>query len=215
MKNDACANETPGLSLNSQQPLTTAFSVLSPNCAAAESIAPVRFGFALRSALAHNTLKRYVGVGGRCDMADDEQKLFSLTEAERLRVQLEPVLIEAMESRRKMAEVEEQLRDIAERISRSGGMLVNYEKTAKIRLEFNRLQQSVQSALDRIHETGCVVKDLNVGLLDFPARIDGDEVYLCWKLGEDRIRFYHRQDEGFAGRKPIDPRDAGYSNPVQ
>ena len=148
-------------------------------------------------------------------MADDEQKIFSLTEAERLRVQLEPVLIEAMESRRKMEEVEEQLRDIAERISRSGGMLIHYEKVAKIRVEFNRLQQSVQSALDRIQETGCVVKDLNVGLLDFPARIDGDEVYLCWKLGEDRIRFYHRQDEGFAGRKPIDPRDAGYSNPVQ
>jgi hypothetical protein len=40
-------------------------------------------------------------------------------------------------------------------------------------------------------------------------------VHLCWKLGEDRIRFYHRQDEGFTGRKPIDPRDAGYSNPVQ
>ena len=94
-------------------------------------------------------------------------------------------------------------------------MLINYEKTGKIRLEFNRLQQSVQSALDRIQETGCVVKDLNVGLLDFPARINGDEVYLCWKLGEDRIRFYHRQDEGFSGRKPIDPRDAGYSNPVQ
>ena len=50
-------------------------------------------------------------------MADDEQKIFSLTEAERLRAQLEPVLIEAMESRRKMEEVEEQLRDIAERIS--------------------------------------------------------------------------------------------------
>ena len=148
-------------------------------------------------------------------MADDEQKIFSLTEAERLRVQLEPILIEAMESRRKMAEVEEQLREIAEQISRAGGMLINYEKVAKIRLEFNRLQQSVQSALDRIQETGCVVKDLNVGLLDFPARIDGDEVYLCWKLGEDRIRFYHRQDEGFAGRKPIDPRDAGYSNPIQ
>ena len=148
-------------------------------------------------------------------MADDEQKIFSLTEAERLRVQLEPVLIEAMESRRKMEDVEEQLRDIAERISRSGGMLIHYEKVAKIRLAFNHLQQTVQSALDRIQETGCVVKDLNVGLLDFPARIDGDEVYLCWKLGEDRIRFYHRQDEGFAGRKPIDPRDAGYSNPVQ
>jgi hypothetical protein len=40
-------------------------------------------------------------------------------------------------------------------------------------------------------------------------------VYLCWRLGEDRIRFYHGQDEGFSARKPIDPRDAGYSSPVQ
>ena len=148
-------------------------------------------------------------------MADEEQKIFSLTEAERLRVQLEPILIEAMEARRKMADVEEQLREIAERISRAGGMLINYEKVGKVRLEFNHLHQSVQSALDRIQETGCVVKDLNMGLLDFPARIDGDEVYLCWKLGEDRIRFYHRQDEGFSGRKPIDPRDADYRNPIQ
>lgn len=61
-------------------------------------------------------------------MADEEQKIFSLTEAERLRVQLEPILIEAMESRRKMAEVEDQLRDIAERISRAGGMLVRITK---------------------------------------------------------------------------------------
>jgi len=59
------------------------------------------------------------------------------------------------------------------------------------------------------------VKDLDVGLLDFPARIDDQDVYLCWKLGEDRIRFYHRHDEGFSGRKPIDPRDRGHNNPIQ
>ena len=52
--------------------------------------------------------------------------------------------------------------------------------------------------MERIHSTGCVVKDLDVGLLDFPARMDNQNVYLCWRLGEDRIRFYHRQDEGFA-----------------
>jgi hypothetical protein len=52
-------------------------------------------------------------------------------------------------------------------------------------------------------------------LLDFPAIIDNQDVYLCWKLGEDRIRFYHRQDEGFAGRKPLDPRDLGSSDIVQ
>jgi hypothetical protein len=77
------------------------------------------------------------------------------------------------------------------------------------------LEQGIQSALERIIETGCVVKDLDVGLLDFPARIDDQDVYLCWKLGEDRIRFYHRQDEGFSGRKPIDPRDRGHNNPIQ
>jgi hypothetical protein len=148
-------------------------------------------------------------------MSEDEGKIFSLTEAERLRVELEPILIEAMESRRKLSGYDEQLGALAERIQRSGGMQVPYERIAKLRVERNRLQESVETALDRIQSTGCVVKDLDIGLLDFPARIDNEDVYLCWKLGEDRIRFYHRQDEGFAGRKPLDPRDADYQNPIQ
>jgi hypothetical protein len=148
-------------------------------------------------------------------MAEDESKLFSLSEAERLRVQLEPILIEAIEARRKFGELEEQLSAIAERIQRSGGILVQFESVAKLRLERNRLEESIREALERIQSTGCIVKDLEVGLLDFPARIDGEAVYLCWRLGEDRIRFYHRQDEGFAGRKPLDPRDAGRNNPIQ
>jgi len=148
-------------------------------------------------------------------MADEESKYFSLTEAERLRVQLEPVLIEAMESRRKLGEAEEQLNALAERIQRSGGLLISYEKTARMRLDRNRSEEAVRSALEQIQATGCVVKDLDVGLLDFPARINNQEVYLCWRLGEDRIRFYHRQDEGFSARKPIDPRDSGCSSPVQ
>ena len=148
-------------------------------------------------------------------MADDEPKYFSLTEAERLRVQLEPVLIEAMESSRKLSEAEDQLSALAERIQRSGGLLIPYEKTARVRLDRNRSEEAVRSALEQIQSTGCVVKDLDVGLLDFPSRIHGEAVYLCWRLGEDRIRFYHRQDEGFSGRKPIDPRDSGYKSPIQ
>jgi hypothetical protein len=148
-------------------------------------------------------------------MADEESKLFSLKEAERLRVQLEPILIEAMEVRRKMAGFDDQLVAVAERIQRSGGMQVPYEKFAQTRVERNRLHEALETALDQIQETGCVVKDLDIGLLDFPARIDNEDVYLCWRLGEDRIRFYHRQDEGFTGRKPIDPRDSGYSSPIQ
>jgi hypothetical protein len=148
-------------------------------------------------------------------MGDDESKLFSLTEAERLRSQLEPVLIEAMELRRKLGELDEQLSAVAEKIQRSGGLLVNYEQTARVRLERNRQEESLRAALERIHSTGCIVKDLDVGLLDFPSRLNNEDVYLCWRLGEDRIRFYHRQDEGFSGRKPIDPRDADYQNPIQ
>jgi len=146
---------------------------------------------------------------------EGESKLFSLTEAERLRVQLEPILIEAMEARRKMAEPEKKLAALAEKIQISGGMQVPYEKAARWRAIRTKFESSVRDALDRIQSTGCVVKDLDVGLLDFPARIDNQDVYLCWKLGEDRIRFYHSQAEGFAGRKPIDPRDAGYENPIQ
>jgi hypothetical protein len=148
-------------------------------------------------------------------MSEDDGKIFSLTEAERLRVELEPVLIEAMETQRKLAGYDEQLGTLAERIQRSGGLQVSYERVAKQRIERNRLHEAVEAALDKIQSTGCVVKDLEIGLLDFPARIENQDVYLCWKLGEDRIRFYHRQDEGFAGRKPLDPRDAGYQNPIQ
>ena len=67
--------------------------------------------------------------------------------------------------------------------------------------------EAMRAALSRILESGCLIKDLDTGLLDFPSRINDEDVYLCWRLGEDRIRFYHRQDEGFAGRKPLDPRD--------
>ena len=96
-----------------------------------------------------------------------------------------------------------------------GGMIVPYAKLAEKRMEHQALAEVMKSNLERILSTGCVIKDLDVGLLDFPAIIDNEEVYLCWKLGEDRIRFYHRQNEGFSGRKPLDPRDLGPGDQVQ
>jgi len=150
-------------------------------------------------------------------MGDEEreQKLFTLKEAERTRAEVEPILVEAIEKRRKQMNVAERLAEIGQRISFSGGMTISYDEAAELRLEHNNLLQSVKSALERIESTGCVVKDLDVGLLDFPSIVNNEEVYLCWRLGEDRIRFYHRQDEGFAGRKPLDPRDAGPPNIIQ
>ncbi len=66
--------------------------------------------------------------------------------------------------------------------------------------DFDRLDK----LLHLILETGVQVKDINAGLLDFPALRNGHEVYLCWKYGEGPISFWHEVEAGFAGRQPID-----------
>jgi hypothetical protein len=149
------------------------------------------------------------------DAPESEPRIFTLTEAEQTRRELEPVLIEAIDSRKKLNVLETELSAVSTRIMMMGGIVVPYEKLAAVRVEHQRLAETMKSALERILSTGCVIKDLDVGLLDFPAVINNEEVFLCWKLGEDRIRFYHRQDEGFSGRKPLDPRDLGPGDVVQ
>ena len=62
----------------------------------------------------------------------------------------------------------------------------------------------LQAVMEAIQEHGCHVKDLDTGLLDFPTLYEGQEVYLCWRLGEQRIEFWHAIEDGFRGRKPID-----------
>ena len=146
---------------------------------------------------------------------ENQPKLFTLTEAERTRRELEPVLIEAIEARRKIAPLDEELGALAARIQWLGGMQVPYEETARVRVDRDRLADSLQSAIEKISAAGCVVKDLDIGLIDFPALINNEEVYLCWRLGEERIRYWHRQDEGFTARKLIEPGDTSPNNPVQ
>jgi hypothetical protein len=146
---------------------------------------------------------------------EPEQRLFTLTEAERARRELEPFLVEAMDCRKKLAGLETDLSAVSARITMMGGVIVPYDKLATLRMEHQQLAETMKSALNRILRSGCLIKDLEVGLLDFPSLINNEEVYLCWRLGEDRIRFYHRQDEGFAGRKPLDPRDLGSGDVLQ
>jgi hypothetical protein len=152
------------------------------------------------------------------DMDHDEEhvpKLFSLAEAERARHQVEPLLIEAMEGRQQMTDMEDSMNAISTRIQMMGGVTIDYEVAGRMRADLNRVVAAVKDVVDRIHATGCIVKDLDTGLVDFPSVIRNEEVYLCWRLGEDRIRFYHRQDEGFSRRKPIDPGDTGPDHPIQ
>jgi hypothetical protein len=63
----------------------------------------------------------------------------------------------------------------------------------------------VAQSVNAIHELGAVVKDADTGLVDFPAVVEGAEAFLCWQLGEDEVEYWHGLDDGFAGRKPLDP----------
>ena len=69
--------------------------------------------------------------------------------------------------------------------------------------------QAAKDTLSEINAIGVQVKDLDIGLLDFPCLVDGEIVLLCWKLGEPTISHWHGTEEGFAGRKPIDERMSG------
>lgn len=64
--------------------------------------------------------------------------------------------------------------------------------------------EKLEVLVQRILETGALIKDINIGLLDFPAMKAGREVYLCWQFGEGEIAFWHEVDAGYAGRQPIE-----------
>ncbi len=86
--------------------------------------------------------------------------------------------------------------------------LLRDEGTPEVRLlhaRWSGLLEALQAELLTITGEGIEVKDLDQGLCDFWGLIDGQEVYLCWRLGEDRIDFYHEPHAGFAGRRPIAP----------
>ena len=70
--------------------------------------------------------------------------------------------------------------------------------------ELHQLAEQVGACIEELDELGVSVKDLDLGLLDFPAVRSGEEVELCWQPGEETVEFWHRIGEGYAGRKPVD-----------
>ncbi|HXJ37225.1 MAG TPA: DUF2203 domain-containing protein [Candidatus Eisenbacteria bacterium] len=80
---------------------------------------------------------------------------------------------------------------------------IRIEDVLAERPELRRLVEELDAAVGEIEELGVELKDVDLGLVDFPAVIDGVEVYLCWQFGEDRVRFFHRRTEGFAGRRAL------------
>src|SRR6185312_4774468 len=105
-------------------------------------------------------------------------------------------------------QVEKEFKDLSHRIILSGGLLVDVPGMARRRAERDKALQEVKDAIAEINAIGVQVKDLDIGLLDFPCIVEDEIVLLCWRVGEDSIQYWHGLEEGFAGRKPIDERIA-------
>lgn len=69
--------------------------------------------------------------------------------------------------------------------------------------EAEQLARDIEGYIAEATELGVMVKGLDTGLVDFPGVIDGRPVLLCWQLGEDKVRYWHEEDAGFAGRQPL------------
>jgi hypothetical protein len=138
-------------------------------------------------------------------MAD---RSFTFDEAQRLLPVLESLLRTAIDGKKLIEAVDAEFQELAHHVFLSGGLLVNIVQVARRKAEREKTIHRVKDALAEIDSTGVQVKDLDIGLLDFPCEVEGRTVLLCWKLGETGITHWHGTDEGFAGRNPIDEKIA-------
>ena len=129
---------------------------------------------------------------------------FTLEEAESLLPEIEDSLREAISLKSELELAEGELQSINRRVMMLGGMLIDREEIQRLKQQRERSAEGLKTAIEKIQGFGCIIKDLDIGLVDFTTLFRGEEVYLCWKLGESGIRFWHGTHEGFAGRKPID-----------
>ena len=129
-------------------------------------------------------------------------KLFTADEANRLLPTLEPLMRCLQAKRQQFRERQLALEEFRTRASRDGGVVPGTE-VADAKTEGARLLAEIQEGVQQIESWGCVVKDLDRGLVDFLTRRGRGQVFLCWRLGEAEIRYWHGLQEGFAGRKPL------------
>ncbi len=122
-------------------------------------------------------------------------RYFSHSEAEALLSQLSPLLARIKVQKEKI-DIKSKVGEAAERGSKP-------EDAAVLRGQIEFMAKDIEELIDQVHGHGCLLKDLSVGLIDFPARIGGKEAYLCWKLGEPSVQFWHGIAEGYTGRKPL------------
>lgn len=125
---------------------------------------------------------------------DEPKRYFTLEQANAAVAAIRPILREMLEIRQRIIDLQPEVWPVIEKAVGNGGSQAASQATR----EFER----INSLAHEIQAIGGVIKDLNSGLVDFPAMREGREVYLCWKYGEQQIEYWHEVDSGFSSRQP-------------
>jgi hypothetical protein len=122
-------------------------------------------------------------------------RYFTAAEANALLPTLRTLVAEMLAARNRIAAAEPDLWPVLEKAVGNGGS----KKAGAVLVDFEKVQQNVKA----IEALGIHVKDINTGLVDFPAQRDGRDIYLCWRYDEPRVTHWHDLDAGFSGRQPL------------
>jgi hypothetical protein len=129
---------------------------------------------------------------------------FTLDEARGCLPDVEKAVRAAVQAKTYYEQSEQAFQSLLQRIIVCGGILVDRFAVETIKSTRQSNGERMKAAVEEIQQRGCLIKDLDAGLIDFPTLFRGEEVYLCWRLGEADIAFWHGVHEGFAGRREID-----------
>jgi hypothetical protein len=128
--------------------------------------------------------------------AMDEKKYFTVEEANRLIPQIKALVDQLRQGRRHLLRHRTSAEAVAQKAGGNGGgsNAVTY---------LSDYSQTFGRGIAQLQVLGVVLKDVDRGLIDFPHRREGREVYLCWEYGEERIDYWHETDSGYGGRQPL------------
>jgi hypothetical protein len=133
-----------------------------------------------------------------------QDKYFTPDEADVLIPKLEQIVSNMLDQRKAAIGIGEELQAMQDRIQAGENVIASDLINKRTELDF--IVEIIQEGLNQIEDLGGQPKDLDLGLVDFPAVLDGQEILLCWRYGEKSIRYYHAPEDGYAGRKPLPSR---------
>jgi hypothetical protein len=130
--------------------------------------------------------------------APDMPKLFTREDANNLLPRLREILADVQHAVEELEQLESEAAEARWKVRGNG-----HNVPEEVFIRQQAVREKATHEISRVHALGCELKDLRAGLIDFPSRRADELVYLCWKLDEPEVGFWHPTDVGFAGRRPL------------